>query len=77
MPQVQDEDIVKLEFALEHINQAIDHLSEIDGMESIMEQLNVQAVMIEDEIAELESLLDSEEPDPGEMVEWHDFDPDC
>jgi hypothetical protein len=76
MSQVRDEDIVKLEFALEHINLAIDQLSEIDGMESIMEELNVQAVMIEDEIAELESLLD-EEPDPGEMVEWHDFDPDC
>jgi hypothetical protein len=77
MRQVQDEDIVKLEFALEHINLAIDHLSEIAGMDQIMEQLNLQAVNIEDEIAELESLLDEEEPDPGEMVEWHDFDPDC
>ena len=69
--------IVKLEFALENINLAIDLLSEIDGMEQRMEELNVQAALIEEEIIELESLLDSEEPDPGEMVEWHDFDPDC
>ena len=56
-----EEVIVQMEMALENINAAIDQLSEIDGMESIMEQLNVQAVMIEDEIAELESLLDTEE----------------
>jgi hypothetical protein len=71
------EAIVQMEMALENINLAIDQLSEIDGMEQIMEQLNVQAVNIEYEITELESLLDTEEPDPGEMVEWHDFDPDC
>jgi hypothetical protein len=52
--------IVKLEFALENINLAIDLLSEIDGMEQRMEELNVQAALIEEEIIELESLLDSE-----------------
>jgi hypothetical protein len=71
------ETLVRMEMALEQINSAIDSLSEIDGMESIMEGLNFQVVQLEDEIAELESLLDSGEPDHGELVEWHDFDPDC
>ena len=70
------EALARMEMALEQINSAIDSLSEIDGMESISEELNMQAIRLEDEMAELESLLD-EEPDPGEMVEWHDFDPDC
>ena len=70
------EALARMEMALGQINSAIDSLSEIDGMESISEELNMQAIRLEDEMAELESLLD-EEPDPGEMVEWHDFDPDC
>ena len=74
---MRDEALTQLELALEHINSAIDALAGVDGMERIMEDLNVQAVVIEDEIAELESLLDAEEPDHGELVEWHDFDPDC
>ncbi len=72
-----NETLARMEMALEQINSAIDTLSEIDGMERLMEELNLQAVQLEDEIAELESLEASEEPDPGEMVEWHDFDPDC
>ena len=71
-----NETLARMEMALGQINSAIDSLSEIDGMESISEELNMQAIRLEDEMAELESLLD-EEPDPGEMVEWHDFDPDC
>ena len=74
---MRDEALTQLDLALEHINRAIDALAGVDGMERIMEDLNVQAVVIEDEIAELESLLDAEEPDHGELVEWHDFDPDC
>jgi hypothetical protein len=72
-----NETLARMEMALEQINSAIDTLSEIDGMESISEELNMQAVRLEDEMAELESLADAAEPDPGEMVEWHDFDPDC
>ena len=72
-----NETMARMEMALEQINSAIDTLSEIDGMESIMEGLNFQVVQLEDEIAELESVMDSGEPDHGEMVEWHDFDPDC
>ncbi len=72
-----NETLARMEMALEQINSAINTLSEVDGMEQIMEDLNLQAVYIEDEIAELESLLDAEEPDHGELVEWHDFDPDC
>jgi hypothetical protein len=74
---MRDEALTQLDLALEHINRAIDALAGVDGMERIMEELNFQAVNIEDEIAELESLLESEEPDHGELVEWHDFDPDC
>ena len=72
-----NEALARMEMALEQINSAIDSLSEIDGMERLMEQLNLQAVQLEDEIIELESLADAAEPDHGEMVEWHDFDPDC
>lgn len=72
-----DQALARMEMALDSINSAIDMLSEIDGMESIMEELNLQAVQLEDEILELESLADAAEPDPGEMVEWHDFNPDC
>jgi Zn-finger domain-containing protein len=71
------ETLARMEMALDSINSAIDMLSTVDGMERMMEALNEQAVTLEDEMAELESLLDSEEPDHGEMVEWHDFDPDC
>lgn len=74
---MRDEALTQLDLALEHLNRAIDALAEVDGMERLMEELNAQAVAIEDEITELESLLDSEEPDHGELVEWHDFDPDC
>lgn len=72
-------DYVKdLEAALEHIDQAIRLLSEIDGMEQYVEELSIQAAAVEAEILELESLERfNSEPDPGEMVEWHDFDPDC
>jgi ABC-type hemin transport system substrate-binding protein len=69
--------ILQLNDALDRINEAIEILAKIDGMEQYAEQLNLQAVEIEQELDELESVLDSEEPDPGEMVEWHDFDPDC
>ncbi len=72
-----NEALARMEMALEQINSAIDTLSEIDGMERIMEELNLQAVQLEDEISELESLADAAEPDPGELVEWHDFNPDC
>jgi hypothetical protein len=51
-----NEALARMEMALASINSAIDMLSEIDGMESISEELNVQACMLEDEIAELESL---------------------
>jgi hypothetical protein len=69
--------ILQLNDALDRINEAIEILAKIDGMEQYAEQLNLQAVEIEQELDELGSVLDSEEPDPGEMVEWHDFDPDC
>jgi hypothetical protein len=69
--------ILQLNDALDRINEAIEILAKIDGMAQYAEQLNLQAVEIEQELDELESVLDSEEPDPGEMVEWHDFDPDC
>jgi hypothetical protein len=72
-----NETLARMEMALEQINSAIDTLSEIDGMEGLMEALNLQAVQLEDEMSELESVMDSGEPDPGEMVEWHDFNPDC
>lgn len=72
-----NETMARMEMALESINSAIDSLSEIDGMERLIEELNLQAVQLEDEMAELESVMDSGEPDHGEMVEWQDFDPDC
>ena len=56
-----NETLARMEMALEQINSAIDTLSEIDGMESIMEELNLQAVQLEDEMAELESFMESGE----------------
>jgi hypothetical protein len=72
----RDEYLTKLDLALEHVNSAIDLLAGVDGMERVMEELNMQAVVLEEEIAELDS-LDYDEPDHGELVEWQDFDPDC
>ena len=74
---MRDQALTQMDLALEHINRAIDALAEVDGTERIMEELNVQAIAIEDEIAELESLEGDQEPDHGELVEWMDFDPDC
>lgn len=72
----RDESLSKMDTALEHITWAIEMLSEVDGMEGIVAELEVQAGVLESEIAELDSLED-DEPDHGELVEWHDFDPDC
>jgi hypothetical protein len=52
--------VIKLKAALGCINQAIDIVAQIDGMEHYAEELNLQAVGIEMEIDELESLQDSE-----------------
>jgi len=55
-----DATVIKLKAALGCINQAIDIVAQIDGMEHYAEALNLQAVGIEMELDELESLLDSE-----------------
>lgn len=67
---------VKLELALENIHTAIEYLAEIGGMDGIVAELEVQAGVIESEIVDLEP-EDYDDSDPGELVEWHDFDPDC
>lgn len=56
-----NETLARMEMALEQINSAIDSLSEIDGMESISDELNVQASLLEDEIAEFKSVMESGE----------------
>ncbi len=56
-----NETLARMGMALEQINSAIDSLSEIDGMESISEELNMQAIRLEDEMAELESFMESGE----------------
>jgi hypothetical protein len=55
-----DATVIKLKAALGCINQAIDIVAQIDGMEQYAEALNLQAVGIEMELDELESLQDSE-----------------
>jgi hypothetical protein len=52
--------VIKLKAALGCIDQAIDIVAQIDGMEHYAEALNLQAVGIEMELDELESLQDSE-----------------
>jgi hypothetical protein len=67
-----DENLLHLDRALEHINQAIDSLAEVNGMETIMEELNLQAVVIEEEIAELEYI----QSQADEIVADNDYDDD-
>jgi predicted double-glycine peptidase len=50
--------VIKLKAALGCINQAIDIVAQIDGMEHYAEELNLQAVGIEMELDDLESLLE-------------------
>lgn len=72
----RDEILSNMDTALEHITRAIEVLSEVEGMEGIVAELEVQAGVLESEIAELDS-ASYDEPDHGELVEWQDFDPDC
>jgi len=48
--------VEKLQLALGAINAAIGELYAVDGMERYCEELNVIAVQVEDELAELESM---------------------
>ena len=50
----------QMELALGAINAAIGALSEIDGMESYCEELNMVAVNVETELDELQSLESKE-----------------
>ncbi len=45
--------------ALQQIDHAVNLLSKVDGMESISDELNVQASLLEDEIAEFKSVMEA------------------
>ena len=52
----RDAFLSNMDTALEHINRAIEMLSEVDGMEGIVAELEVQAGVLESEINELDSV---------------------